>query len=78
MTLVDAAISHQKIADPFAPGKLVRGVHDKLVIEIRRFATEAGISYKDITGHEHYLQKLETDFLLNYSQHLRDGSYHIV
>jgi len=64
--------------DPFAPGRLEPGVHDPLVAEIERIATEAGISPGDITGRDYHLTEFETQYLLGFRRTHKTGKLGLI
>jgi len=57
----------------FAPGKLLPGVHSRLVMELDRFAEEAGISVADITGANYHLTDVEKQYLRGFRRAHRSG-----
>jgi hypothetical protein len=57
------AIAQQQIGDVFAPGKLHPQAHAPLVNELTRFASEAGINPRDVSGADYHLTEFERDYL---------------
>lgn len=66
MTAHPDTLAPPGVYDPFAPGKLVKGIHDPLVAEIERIAAEAGIAPTDVTGATYNLTDFESDYLTGF------------
>lgn len=71
--LNESLIAHQHIGDPFAPGKLDRIRHAPLVNELTRFAEEAGVSPRDVTGADYHLTDFERSYLKGFRKVLETG-----
>lgn len=72
------AILHQQIGDVFKPGKLDPAYHAPLVNELTRFATEAGIAPRDVSGADYHLTDDEKSYLKGFRQHAANGCAGIV
>lgn len=68
------AIATQHIGDVFAPGKLNPAYHAPLVNELTRFAKEAGIAPRDISGADYYLTEFEIDYLKSFKRLAQEGT----
>lgn len=71
--LNEHAVAHQNLGDIWAPGKLDKQKHAPLINEMTRFAQEAGISTRDISGQDEALTDFEKDYLLPFKSHKADG-----
>lgn len=49
--------------DPYQPGMMLPAVHYRIVEELDRIASEAGISPRDITGHDYAMTDAERSYL---------------
>lgn len=73
MTVHAHALAPTGGLDPFAPGKLVPGVHDPLVAEIDRIAREAGVTPEDVTGANYAITDFEHEYLKGFRRTHKTG-----
>lgn len=66
------------LGDAFGPGKLLPGVHSRLVEELDRVAREAGITVQDITGHHYHLTDIERSYLLDFRRASAGGKLGLI
>jgi len=66
------------VADAYEPGKLVPGVHARLVEELERVAHEAGITIQDITGKQYNLTETERAYLQKFRTAGETGSLGLI
>lgn len=62
------ALENAQLGDVFAYGKLDPVHHAKLVNELPRFAREAGITVRDISGADYALTDFEKDYLVGFNR----------
>lgn len=62
----------------FTHGKLVPGVHDPLLPEIERLASEAGITTTDVTGEAYYLTDFEREYLRGFRRTDQTGALGVI
>ena len=65
-------------ADLYAPGKLKPAVHFRLVEELERIAREAGVSVRDIAGHDYFLTEPEVEYLKGFNRVRHTGKLGII
>lgn len=78
MTAIPHALAPPGGHNPFAPGKLLPGVHDAIVAEIDRIALEAGITPGDVTGAAYALTQVEQDYLREFRRTHLSGKLGII
>ena len=66
MTAHAHALAPTGAPDPFAHGKLIPGVHNPLVKDLDRFAAEAGVHPRYVTGADYALTDFERDYLMGF------------
>jgi len=77
MIVLDEHIETQ--ASPiYDHGKLDPSVHAKLVLDMDRYAAEAGIQVRDITGAAYHLTPIEIEYLTEFRRTQEDGKLGIV
>lgn len=67
------AIDQQHLGDVFAPGKLDPGYHAPLINDLTRFAKEAGVTPRDVSGADYAITDFERDYLLRFNEHSGEG-----